>query len=183
MTSFTRQFLGPSGQQKSTISCTPHYKDDIDKPWVNMEGMLNFSIWLGPKSTMTLENVATLIQEFLHSLFSNQTIQTPPPSWTRAIDRTTKINMEITIQSMSFRGESTPRAQMATLEATDYLHDQEPFNVSYELAYSIVRTTVENRSRLCFPCCCIWVLRNPPEAGGGQHSRDAPPQAPQMQKQ
>ena len=157
-TQFSRQFAGPTAQLKSTVSCIPHYKDDVDKPWVNMGGMMNLSVWLHPKSTMTLEEVTQLIEGFLRSLYSNQTVQAQQRF---GISTTSETNMKPTILSMSFRGETTARAQMATLNATDYLHDQEPFNLSYELALSVVQTVSQRRvTGFCFPCCCFWMMRD-----------------------
>ena len=136
MTSYRREFAGPSTRITNTISCVPHYKDDIDKPWVSMEGMMNLSLRLHPKSTMTLEDLAKLIEDFLHSLFANNSSLQARQQF--GVIQKVDVKVQVCLKSLAFHGESMARAQFATLQAMDYLQDQEPFNVVYELTSSSV---------------------------------------------
>ena len=152
MTSYRREFAGPSVCTTNTVSCVAHYKDDIDKPWVSMEGM-NFSLRLHPKSTMTLEDLAKLIEDFLNSLFAsnNSSLQLPATQQLRVVQKVDVKVQVCLIKSLVFRGESMARAQFATLQAVDYLRDQEPFNVVYEVTSSFVGT----RTVSGVFCCCF----------------------------
>ena len=158
-----------------SISCTPHYKDDVDKPWYSREGLVNLSVWLSPKSTMSLEDLAKMIEDFLHTVHTDSSVQsTTQQTFQISMD----IRFQVNIQSMSFQGENIPRAQMSTLQAKVFLRDQEPFNVTYEVSSSGTTTTTrETRGVLqsFFPCCFSTSDRN-----HGDTSMTSAPQAQQM---
>ena len=49
----------------ATVTCTPHFKNDAERPWITQEGVGIISISLHPKSEITLEEVAKLIENLL----------------------------------------------------------------------------------------------------------------------
>ena len=42
----------------------PRFKEDAQQPWVTKEDIIQLSVWMHPKSTMTLEDVARLIEQY-----------------------------------------------------------------------------------------------------------------------
>jgi hypothetical protein len=156
-----------------TVSCTPHYKDDVDKPWCSREGILNIALFLSPKSTMSLEDLAKMIEEFLHTIHTDSGIQANQLQGAFQIN----VNMkyEMNILSMIFQGESMPRsAQMSTLQAKTFLRDEEPFSVVYELRMSGTTTTDVVRRGFWQNCCpCCFAQRVPDRDNVPMHS--APP--------
>ena len=105
-----------------TYSCTPHYKEDADKPWVTLESELAYSIWLSPKSSMTLEDVAKLIESFVTGQISQQLAHKDP---------VVNYNYEGVVRSMIFRGQDIQRTQMANYSVKDYVREGEPFNLVF----------------------------------------------------
>ena len=125
----------------ATFSCTPHYKEDADKPWVTLESELAFSIWLSPKSSMTLEDAAKLIENFAAGQVSRQLALRDDP--------VVNYNYQGVVCSMTFQGQDIQRTQMTNCSAKDYMREGEPFNLIFTQTY---RATV-NRMVLFCPCC------------------------------
>ena len=163
----------PETRTTMTVSCTPHYKDDVDKPWCTREGILNITLFLSPKSTMSLEDLAKLIEEFLHTIHADSAMGNRGPHGT--FQTNTNVKYEMYIQNMIFQGESMPRsAQMSTLQAKTFLRDQEPFSVVYELRFSVIATTDFERRGFLQSCCpCFFARRDLSRDDVPMHS--APP--------
>lgn len=161
----------PELRTSMTVSCTPHYKDDVDKPWCSREGVINIALFLSPKSTMSLEDVAKMIEEFLHTIHTDSGMQVTQLTFQTNVS----VKYEMNIQSMIFQGESMPRsAQMSTLQAKTFLRDQEPFSVVYELRMSGTTTTDVQRRGFFQSCCpCCFAQRDPNRDNVPMHS--APP--------
>ena len=126
-----------------TYSCTPHYKEDADKPWVTLESELAYSIWLSPKSSMTLEDVAKLIESFVTGQISQQLAHKDP---------VVNYNYEGVVRSMIFRGQDIQRTQMANYSVKDYVREGEPFNLVF------AQTFRAKFNPLVFLCPCYGVL-------------------------
>ena len=60
-----------------TVTCTPHFKNDADRPWITQEGVGIISISLHPKSDITLEDAAKLIENFASRQVSDQLATQP----------------------------------------------------------------------------------------------------------
>ena len=160
----------PELRTSMTVSCTPHYKDDVDKPWCSREGVINIALFLSPKSTMSLEDLAKMIEEFLHTIHTDSGMQVTQLT----LQTNVSTKYEMNIQSMIFQGESMPRsAQMSTLQAKTFLRDQEPFSVVYELRMSTYRTTttdIQTRGFLQSCCPCCFAQRDPNRVNVSIHS-------------
>ena len=122
------------------VTCTPHYKDDAHQPWVVQEGAGIISVWMAPNSSLKLVDIAQLIENFASSQV-NQKI----------------VYYNGTIQSMTFRGQTIHRTQMADYFAKDYMRDGETFNLRFTFS-------VGPKPWLIFcPCfiCCIGSSNQP----------------------
>ena len=97
-----------------TISCTPHFKDDIEKPWVTQDSLTAVSIWLSPDRGLTLEDVAETIELFVKTM----------PGYSSQI-------ASCTFRSLTIRGEvfTKDSLMLSSHMAGDKLHDGEPFTV------------------------------------------------------
>ena len=164
----------PETRTSMTVSCTPHYKDDVDTPWCNREGMLNIVLFLSPKSTMSLEDLAKMIEEFLRTIHADGSIQANHGTFQTNLS----VQYYVNILSMVFQGESMPRStQMSTLQAKTFLRDQEPFSVVYELRFSGTTTTDFERRGFLQSCCpCCFAQRDPNRDSIPMHSQAPPAQ-------
>ena len=140
----------------NTVTCTPHYKDDAHQPWVVQEGVGIISVWMSPNTSLKLEDIAQLIENFA----------------------ATQVNQKVmyysgTVQSMTFRGQTILRGQMADYFAKDYMNDGETFNLRFTFsAYP--------KPWLIFcPCfiCCVGSSSNQP----GNQAATVDSKAPQAQ--
>ena len=131
-----------------TVTCTPHFKNDADRPWITQEGVGIISISLHPKSDITLEDVAKLIENFASRQVSDQLATQPGAA------QTMNIQFRSTVYNMTFRGEIIQRAQMVNHRAIDYMRDGEPFN----LLYNFTNTSTVNPWMLFCPCCILCFL-------------------------
>ena len=97
-----------------TISCTPHFKDDVEKPWVTQDSLTAVSIWLSPDRGLTLEDVAETIEQFVQTM----------PGYSSQI-------ASCTFRSLTIRGEVITKdsLMLSAYMAGDKLHDGEPFTV------------------------------------------------------
>ena len=57
-----------------TLSCTPHFKDDAERPWITQESITSVSLWFNPDGGSTLEDIAETIENFVQTMpgYSNQ---------------------------------------------------------------------------------------------------------------
>ena len=148
-----------------TYSCTPHYKEDADKPWVTLESQLAFSIWLSPKSSMTLEDAAKLIESFAAGQVSQQLAQTAAHRpYVHA-----NLDYQGVVYIMTFRGRNIQRSQMTNCSVKDYMREGEPFNLIFTQTY---RARVSLMALLC-PLCAVCC---------GPKNQSDSPQAQQMEK-
>ena len=131
--------------QSHTVTCTPRYKYDADRPWITQEGVGIISLSLHPKSEMTLEDVARLIENFASGQVADQLASQPMAT------RATNIRLRSTICNMTFRRETIQRAQMLNYRAVDYMQDGEPFN----LLYTFTTTSTITPWMLFCPCCVV----------------------------
>ena len=129
-----------------TCSCTPHYKEDADKPWVTLESEQAYSIWLSPKSSMTLEDAAKKIENFEERQVYQQLAEEA------ALNPLANYNYQGTVCNMTFQGQVIQRSHMTDYSAKDYMREGESFNLLFTQTF---RATVNPLVLFC-PCvvCC-----------------------------
>ncbi len=105
----------------------PHFKEDANQPWVTKEGLVQLSIWMQADSTMTLEDVARLIEQYAVNSASQQLQQqaTVHPLASATSNSTTYTGI---VNSMTFRGQVMNRSQLVNYAAIDYMKDEENFS-------------------------------------------------------
>ncbi len=105
----------------------PRFKEDAQQPWVTKEGIIQLSVWMHPKSTMTLEDVARLIEQYAVNTTAQQLQQqaTVNPLAGAASNNTTYSGI---VNSMTFRGQVINRSQLFNYAAVDYMKDGENFS-------------------------------------------------------
>ena len=118
------------------LSCTPRFKDDADHPWVTLESPLQVSYWFNPKSEVTLEDVATAMENFASSNF-NKKLQLQG-----GVPGPVSVTYSGRIHSDTIRGQIYSRETLVNYRAVQYLHDGEVFNMDY---LQTVRSV----------CCCL----------------------------
>ena len=140
-----------------TFSVLPKYKNDAEEPWVTQEGQLNMSVWLHPKTSMTLEDVAKLIEKFASSMVSEQLNQASAQNPT--VMSMANINYQGTVHMMTFRGQNIRREQMINCSAKEYMRDGETFNMMFT---QVMNTTVRPTKLwlLCCPCFLFCANRS-----------------------
>ena len=114
-------------------TCTPHFKQDARNAWITQDGDSKLCIWLHPQSSITLEDAARLIDEYIMTR-----LQQGPGA---------HLVPDQVVDSMTFRGQSIARAQMASCRAVDYMRDDEPFPLLYRIIPRI------NTFGIFCPCC------------------------------
>ena len=115
--------MASSSSRNTPLTCTPHFKADADQPWVTMDSVIALSLWMSPKTPMTLEDVAQLIENFAATLVQHQLAGQP-----NARVLSSMVKFRGSVLSMTFRQQTIQRAQMASLAANDYIHEGENFN-------------------------------------------------------
>ena len=140
-----------------TVTCTPHFKNDAERPWITQEGVGIISISLHPKSEITLEDVAKLIENFSSRQVADQVATQP------TITQTVNFQFRSTVYNMTFRGEIIQRAQMVTYRAVDYMRDGEPFNLLYNFTNT---STLKPGMLPCCIFCFLWKSSAEPQAQG-----------------
>ena len=149
-----------------TVTCTPHFKNDADRPWITQEGVGIISISLHPKSDITLEDVAKLIENFASRQVTDQRATQP------AAIQAMNIQFRNTVYNMTFRGEIIQRAQMVNYRAVDYMRDGEPFNLLYNFTATVKPWMLFcSCCIVCFGLCCKSSAE--PQAQGTSHSSTA----------
>ena len=155
-----------------TFSVTPHYKDDADQPWVTLEGKVAMSVWLSPKTNMTLEDVAKLIESFAADQVSQQLTHSAAQSRLNA--GVAGINYRGEVYSMTFRGQNIMRSQMLNFPAKDHLREGEPFNMIFTQTFGSSGANMDAVILANFCPCCATCCRPKP--------RQEAPQAQEMEK-
>ena len=129
-----------ANQGSGTITCTPHFKEDIDidKSWVSADmGPTILSIYLHPKSDMTLEDAVKKIETFSSSHFTNSlntstaTNVTEPILGNRSRIATASSQYTVTITSCVIRGDNIQRHEMSGHRVGNTLHDGESVSMPY----------------------------------------------------
>ena len=101
----------------NTVTCTPRYKDDAHQPWVVQEGVGIISVWMSPNTSLKLEDIAQLIENFAASQVNQKVVY-----------------YNGTVQNMTIRGQTILRAQMTDYFAKDYMRDGETFNLRFTIS-------------------------------------------------
>ena len=127
-----------------TVTCTPHFKIDAESPWITQEGVGIISISLHPKSEITLEDVAKLIENFSSRQVADRLATQP------ILTQAMNVQIRHTVDDITIRGEIIQRAQMVNYRAVDYLYDGEPFNLLYNFT-----TGIAVKPQIFFCSCCI----------------------------
>ena len=130
-----------------TVTCTPHFKNDAERPWITQEGVGIISISLHPKSEITLEDVAKLIENFASRQVADRLATQP------TVTQIMNVQFRRTVYNMTFRGEIIQRAQMVNYRAVDYMYDGEPFNLLYNFTNGIGIKPQVLFCPCCFLCC------------------------------
>ncbi len=116
------------GVQSNVTQLTgiPRFKDDAVQPWVTKEGLIQVSIWMQPNSTMTLEDVARLIEQYATNLTSQQLHHAGNANALAApaANNTTYTGV---VNNMTFRGQTFDRSQLIKCTAVEYMKDGENF--------------------------------------------------------
>jgi len=118
----------------SSISCTPHFKDDAENPWITRESQLLIHYWFNPGKTQTLHQVVESIEawglnEYQQQVQRSSALKCCYPDYSLTID-----NVEI-------RGTTYDRQAMTTLYTSSALHNEEPFTMRVH-ARVLVRCTI-----------------------------------------
>ena len=111
-----------------TISCTPHFKDDAERPWITQDSITSVSLWFNPGGGSTLEDIAETIENFVRTM----------PGYSHQI-------ASCSLQSLTVRGEVFRKNMMSSYMAGDKLHDLEPF-------------TVQVKQTISSPALCCTIL-------------------------
>jgi hypothetical protein len=119
-----------------TIACTPHFKDGAENPWVTLESPLLVSYWFNPKSGVTLEDMATAMENFASTNFGKH-FQGNSGIY---------VNYSGQIQNVTIRGQIYSRETLIKYRAAEYLHDGEVFNMGYLLTL---------QTGCCGELCCL----------------------------
>jgi len=102
------------------VTCTPHFKSDVENPWVTRESKILLHYWFDPDKTKTLLQVAENIEAWAVGDYQVQVQQTNiccPPRF------------HLYISYVEIRGRTYGRQEMATLSTSRALYDNEPFNM------------------------------------------------------
>ena len=99
-----------------SISCTPHFKHDAEKPWVTKESVSSMHYWFNPEKEQTLIAVVEQIEEWIRFDFA-QVSQNP--------------NYVMGVQSMEIRGVNYTLDELANKTTGENFRDEEPFTLRF----------------------------------------------------
>lgn len=132
-----QQNIQSANQGSGTITCTPHFKEDIevDKSWVTADmGPTILSFYLHPKSEMTLEDAVKMIETYSSTQFTNSlNTNVSTTSAVPGVGSTVSMNSQytVTVSSAVIRGDNIQRHDMWNKKASECLHDGEAVSLSY----------------------------------------------------
>ena len=110
------------GFGRMSISCTPHFKPDAERPWVTRESVTSLHYWYNPEKEQTLLEVAEQIERWIHhdyeALVSRRTGLFPVYA--------------MNILSMEIRGVEYDRQALATKTTRDSYRNEEPFTIRFD---------------------------------------------------
>lgn len=131
-----------------TVTCTPHFKEDADSPWITQEGVDDLSLWMSPNSDMTLDDIAELVEQFG---VENAVAEEPCAQMMR-------LRYSVFFATIP-RGGVIGRDLQKRYRAQDVLHDGEPFTFMY--AFTASARPPLWLMVLC-PCClpCYFCKRS-----------------------
>ena len=119
-----------------SISCTPHFKPDAERPWVTRESVTSLHYWYNPKTAQTLLEVAEQIERWIQYDYKALKLRL----WGN------QYNMNILC--MEIRGVEFDRDVLATKTTTDNFYNEEPFTLRFQ-------NTLSRSSSSEFECCII----------------------------
>jgi len=120
----------------TSVTCTPHFKSDAEKPWVTRESGVLIHYWFNPGKTETLLEVAECIEAWALHEYEEEIKQTKTnltSTWSLhccAIINYSKY--QVTINKMDIRGVTYDREAMAIKTVNDCLRDEEPITLRAE---------------------------------------------------
>ena len=106
-----------------SISCTPHFKPDAERPWVTREFVTSLHYWYNPKTEQTLLEVAEQIEKWIQ--YDHDALR----SRQRGFSQNVPYNIEILC--MEIRGVNFDREVLATKTTTDSFYNEEPFTLRF----------------------------------------------------
>ena len=120
-----------------SISCTPHFKPDVEKPWVTREYATLIHYWFNPEKRQTLLEVVEEIEAWT-SYDYEETL--------RKLDNTTPSccfpGYNMNIRNLEIRGVKYDREALAIKTTSESFCNEEPFTLRY-------------RSKRVAPLCTI----------------------------
>ena len=119
-----------------SISCTPHFKPDAERPWVTRESVTSLHYWYNPKTEQTLLKVVEQIERWIQYDY-------------KALKQGSVLNQyNMTILCIEIRGVEFDRDVLATKTTTDNFYNEEPFTFRFQ-------NTLSRSSSSEFECCII----------------------------
>ena len=131
------------GNGPMSISCTPHFKPDAQRPWVTRESVTSLHYWYDPKTEQTLLEVAEQIEKWIQYDFAALRAQGHRSSYRE------QYNMNILC--MEIRGVEFNREVLATKTTTDNFNNEEPFTLRFCNTWS----RGGGYNNIEFNCCAI----------------------------
>ena len=119
-----------------SISCTPHFKPDAEKPWVTRESTTSLHYWFNPEKRQTLIEVVEQIEAWSSYDFEElvKNLENVPSCCFSGYT--------MNIKHIEIRGVKYNREVLATKTTSESFCNEEPFTVRY-------------RSRRVAPICTI----------------------------
>ena len=108
---------------RMSISCTPHFKHDAEKPWVTKESASSMHYWFNPEKEQTLIEVVKQIEEWIRYDFAEVTLNRMR-------------NYHMGVQNMEIRGINYKREELANKTTGGNLRDEEPFTLRINSMYA-----------------------------------------------
>ena len=119
-----------------SISCTPHFKPDAERPWVTRESATSLHYWYNPKTEQTLLEVVEQIERWIQYDY-------------KALNpRSMRNQYNMNILCMEIRGVEFDRDVLAAKTTTDNFYNEEPFTLRFQ-------STLRYSNSSEFECCII----------------------------
>ena len=116
----------------TSITCTPHFKSDAEKPWIIKETSTLIHYWFNPGKPHTLLEVAEAIEVWVVSEYAEDIKQAKAIYDSSCCIKANYTEPQATIYKMEIRGVSYDRETMAVKYTNECLHDEEPITVRAE---------------------------------------------------
>ena len=120
------------GFGRMSISCTPHFKSDAERPWVTRESVTSLHYWYNPEKEQTLLEVAEQIERWIHY------------DYEALVPRKTGLfaSYAMNILSMEIRGVEYDRQALAIKTTRDSYRNEEPFTIRFDTKHGRGQTEV-----------------------------------------